>query len=81
MAGISDATRGSVKMDLTEDLKNQIDGMNYEAMMSKWRFAPIGDPLFQGESGTHFSKVIAEKRDKISDAERVEASKNVGWVR
>ena len=45
-------------------------------MMSKLRFAPGGAPMFQGESGYYFSKVMAEK-SKIADT--VKASKDIGW--
>ncbi len=63
-------------MKLTEDLKKEINEMSYESMLSQWRFAPVGAPMFQGESGDYFSKVMAEKA-KVADT--VRASKDIGW--
>lgn len=65
-------------MKLTEQVKAQIDAMNYEQLLRRWRFAPIGDPIFQGESGKYFADVMFRKKaDPNTDA--VRASKNVGW--
>lgn len=66
-------------MDLTDELKKQIDSMSYESMLNKWRFAPVGDSMFQGDSGDYFAKVMGEKREAVSDSERVRASKDAGW--
>jgi len=65
-------------MDLTEENKNHIDNLSYEQLLSKWRFAPSGDPWFQGETGEYWGKVMAEKRSKDND-EHVRASKKIGW--
>jgi len=46
---------------LTEELKKQIDNMDYQQMLYKWRFSPIGSPYFQGEVGDYFAKVMLEK--------------------
>jgi len=64
---------------LTESIKNSIDSMDYESMLSLWRFAPSGHYMFQGEIGDYFSKVMKEKQSKLTDSERVTASKSVGW--
>ena len=65
---------------LDEQTKKRIDEMNYEAMLSRWRFAPSGDPMFQGAVGDYFAKVMAEKRDAPGGAAaHVAASKNIGW--
>ncbi len=65
-------------MELTEELKKEIDAMSYESMLRKWRFDP--DPiiigLFQGESGDYFTKVMAEKRKTV---DHVKVSKKLGW--
>ncbi len=63
-------------MELTEKLKKEIDEMDYASMLSQWRFASICVPIFQGESGNYFSKVMAEKR-KTTD--HVKVSKTIGW--
>lgn len=64
-------------MRLTEDWKAKIDRMTYDELLSRWRFAAIGDPLFQGESGEYFAKRMAEARKFGVDT--VAASKRVGW--
>jgi hypothetical protein len=64
-------------MILTESLKKQIDEMDYQALLNKWRFASLGDPLFQGESGDYFAKVMRDKREAGID--HVGASKAIGW--
>lgn len=67
-------------MNLTEDLKKQIRDMSYESMLSKWRFSPIGDPMFQGESGQYFSEIMKQKRAEPNGQDRhVRASKSLGW--
>jgi len=63
-------------MDLTEENKKTIDAMSYEGLLSKWRFAPSGDPWFQGETGEYWGKRMNELR-KTSD--HVAASKRIGW--
>ena len=65
-------------MDLTEELKQQIDAMSYEEMLRKWRFAPVGDPIFQGSVGKYFSTRMFALRD-ADPAGAVAASKRIGW--
>lgn len=50
-------------MHLTENLKSIIDGMSYESMLSKWRNSPSRNPIFQGESGDYFAKIMKKKRE------------------
>lgn len=59
--------------------KEEIDNMSYEDMLYLWRFAPIPSPLFQGESGEYFSKVMMAKKAELTPEEQVTISKNVGW--
>ena len=64
-------------MKLTPELKKQIDEMSYFSMLQKWRFAPIGEPIFQDESGEYFAEVM--KRKKIADpVGAIAASKSLG---
>ena len=63
---------------MTESQKNWIDNANYEQLLSKWRFAAIGDPMFQGETGKYYQEVMSRKRAENPD-EHVAASKSVGW--
>jgi hypothetical protein len=64
---------------MEENLKNWIDTASYEQLLSHWRFAPVGDPLFQGETGDYYSKVMARKREEVGHNKAVEASKNIEW--
>lgn len=65
-------------MELTPELKQEIDNMDVEQLLYKWRFAKTGDPIMQDESGTYWGKRMAELRSQDNDA-WVRASKNIGW--
>jgi len=65
--------------NLTPDLKNKIDRMDYPSMLRAWRFCPSGDILFQGAQGDYFKKVMLEKRDALPPGEHTSASKLIGW--
>ncbi len=45
---------------MDEAIKARIDAMSREAMARAWRFAPVGDPLFQGETGDYFAARFKE---------------------
>lgn len=38
--------------------KKWIDNANYEQLLRRWRFAPSGDEIFQGESGQYYKEVM-----------------------
>jgi hypothetical protein len=63
-------------MDLNNENKAYIDSLSYEELFSKWRFTPIGNKWFQGETGDYWSKRMHELKEK-ENATRV--SKNIGW--
>lgn len=63
--------------NLTKQLKQEIDSMSYEQLLSKWRFSPVGSPIFQGESGTYFSQKMTKLREQGAD--HVGISKRLGW--
>jgi hypothetical protein len=63
-------------MDLTESNKKHIDNLSYEELLSHWRFAPAGNPWFQGDTGKYWSKIMDEKR---KTADHVAMSKKLGW--
>ena len=65
-------------MELTKENKAHIDGLTYTQLLSRWRFAPAGDPWFQGETGEYWSQVMREKRDK-DPVGHVATSKRIGW--
>jgi len=59
---------------LNDEIKKQIDNMGQEEMAKKWRFAPAGDPMFQGEAGNYFTKRFNELGGFTSAI-----SKKIGW--
>lgn len=60
-------------------MKKWIDEAEYEALLMKWRFEPVGSPWFQGEIGEYYEEAMARKRSTIPSEELVSASKRVGW--
>jgi hypothetical protein len=68
-------------MKLTDDIKCRIDAMSYDQLLHGWRFAPIGDPMMQDESGDYWAQRIKETRARPGgDEAHVRASKAVGWA-
>lgn len=64
---------------IDKTLKNWIDNASYEELLGRWRFSPVGDPIFQGELGDYYKETIFRKRDKIGALEASRISKLVGW--
>ncbi len=56
------------------EMKARIDAMSRYEMAAKWRFAPVGDPLFQGAAGDYFSA-----RFKALGGMSPSISKSLGW--
>lgn len=59
---------------LDPDVKIRIDRMTREEMARAWRFARIGDPLFQGEAGEYFAERFASLGGMSPSI-----SKTIGW--
>ena len=67
-------------MELTEKNKAYIDSLSYQGLLNHWRFAPVGDPWFVGQTGSYWGERMKELRDKPGgDAAHVQASKSIGW--
>lgn len=64
-------------MELTPDNKTYIDPLSYEQLLSRWRFAPTGDPWFQDPTGRYWGEHMAKLRDQDPGA-AVAASKRIG---
>ena len=64
-------------MDLTPENKEEIDGKSYTELLRHNRFAPAGDPWFQGETGTYWLERMSYLKSQGVD--HVGASKSVGW--
>ena len=56
--------RKDMNMELTEENKKHIDSLSHYDLLEQWRFAPVGDSWFQGETGQYWSKRMSELKDK-----------------
>ncbi len=66
-----------IKMD--QAMKDWIDNASMEDLLRKQRYAPLGDPLFQGEIGQYYAQKMGEKRKEVGPEEYTAASKRIGW--
>jgi len=64
---------------MTAEQKRWIDNATYDRLLGRWRNAPIGDSMFQGDTGDYYRKVMNEKRAAMTAEEHVAASKRIGW--
>jgi hypothetical protein len=64
---------------MKKDQKDWIDNATYTQLLARWRFAAVGDPIFKGETGKYYAKVLAEKKNATPAADAVAASKAIGW--
>jgi len=64
-----------------EESRAWIDAVSYETLLRKWRFTPSTDqdPMFIGNLGDYYAKVMVAKRDALSPEAAVSVSKHVGW--
>lgn len=65
-------------MDLTKENKAHIDEMSHFDLLSKWRYAPVGDPWFQGETGQYWGARMRKLKDE-NPGGAVRDSKDIGW--
>jgi hypothetical protein len=63
---------------MTKEQKDWIDNASYEQLLRKWRFAPLGDKMFQGVVGDYYAMVMSKKRSEDEDA-AIQSSKRIGW--
>ena len=63
---------------MTKEQKEWIDNASYTELLTKWRFAPSGDPMFI-EAGKYFSEVMKFKRNEIGHDAHTTISKAIGW--
>lgn len=67
-------------MELTKERKAAIDSKSYEELLRHLRFAPIGDPWFEGETGEYWLKRMKEiLSQEGGHAQHIQASKKIGW--
>ncbi len=67
-------------MELTEELKREIDGKTILEILRNARFGLLGDPMLEGESGRYWMDRMKELRSE-DNAAFVAASKMLGWGR
>jgi hypothetical protein len=65
----------------TDNLIAWIDRASYEQLFERWRFAPLGEPLFQGDVGDHYTAVMSQRRAEVGPVEHSATSKRIGWER
>ena len=69
-------------MKMTNEMKSHIDGLSYESLLYKWRFATIGDPMMQDETGAYWGERMKYLRSLPGgDEENARASQSIGWER
>ena len=64
---------------MTDEQQGWIDRATYQEVLGRWRFAPVGDPIFQGDTGKYYGKKMAERKSEVGQGEHVRASKAIGW--
>lgn len=60
---------------MTNEHKLWIDNASYYELLEKWRFAPVGDAFFKGDTGDYYAKVMAQRREEVGHAVAVQTSK------
>lgn len=68
-----------MKITKEEDMKRWINEASYGELLKKWRFAPSGDPFFEGEIGIYYREELVRRESILSHEERVKVSKKIGW--
>lgn len=65
-------------MELTAENKAHIDGLSHRELLKQNRFAPAGDPWFQGETGEYWLELLSRKQNE-DPAGHTAASKSIAW--
>ena len=60
-------------------MKEWINKASYEQLLRRWRFAEVGDPIFQGAIGAYYSEVMRRRRAEVGSKAHTQISKRVGW--
>jgi hypothetical protein len=63
-------------MPISPEMKQRIDALSQYGLCERNRFAPVGDPMLQGEAGKYFMQRLREKGGMTP-----EISKSLGWER
>ena len=62
---------------MTNVEKQWIDSADYEQLLRRWRYAPVGDSMFQGDTGQYYQETLFRKRDELGQ-QAAEISKSLG---
>ena len=66
---------------MTDGQRNWIDNASYESLLYRWRFADIGDTIFQNDAGAYYRKIMSKRKAELNPSKQVSVSKLVGWDR
>lgn len=42
-----------------------IDHASYAQLLSRWRYARVGDSMFVGEAGAYYARTMAARRNEV----------------
>lgn len=70
---------GTTNLLSDDQMIEWINNASYLELLTKWRKTTIPSRWFVGRVGDHFTRVFYAKKDATSEADRVAASKQVGW--
>lgn len=62
---------------MTTEQKKWIDEASLFQLLERWRNAPVGDEMFQGDTGAYYSDAMCKKRSE-DNGKWVAASKAIG---
>ncbi|NIP92209.1 MAG: hypothetical protein GWO24_01540 [Akkermansiaceae bacterium] len=62
-----------------ELLRAWIDAASYEELLTRWRHAPVGDPIFRAGVGDYYARVMKRRREEVGCDEHVRISKRIGY--
>ena len=65
-------------MFLTPEVKKEIDDMTVYQLLQRWRFSPVGDAMFEGESGDYYKQKLKKLREELPEV-YTNTSKRIGW--
>lgn len=66
--------------EFTDEMRKWIDVAGYETLLTRLRFAPVGDKLFAGEAGQYYKAALKRRAREIGIVSEAAISQRVGWV-
>jgi hypothetical protein len=68
-----------MEVPMSKRNKEWIDNASYKELLYRWRYAPAGDPMFVGETGSYFENTMHKKKLLLSPEEASNISKQISW--